>query len=298
MTEHDKAWHGDVDGASTFLCELDEGWWHPEVRPAVSRAAYAEIARAAGNCWAPGDIERAIAKINGVNAKAEGLSNKFRKTWKDQTVPSPQTLSEVRRAFPDCQAQLWSKHPIFFLLDGRSGESSSSARAAVSYAFDSLRGPIRAELWKQDIDDEPWTGRLLRALDDRAMLNVLHSEAFEQLAPIDRLMLSTALAKMALAEESRDAYHQAVWITSATFDRAVATSIPLLVGWPWLLDLYERQLWQPHNANCSPPDRISTNHKKGLADAVLIAMHYGQAMPPDEMFEWSRLKTTASPSDS
>ncbi len=294
MTEHDKAWRGDMDGTSTFLSGLEEGWRHPDVRPAVSRAAYAEIARAAGDRWAPGDIERAIAKANGMNAKAEGLSNKYRKMWKDQTTPSPQTLSEVRRAFPDCQAQFWSKHPIFFLLDRRHSDSSNAVRATVSYALDSLRGPIRAEFWKRDIDEEPWTGRLLRVLDDRAMLGVLSSTAFEQLAPIDRLVLSTALAKMAFAEENWKAYSQAVWITSATIDRAVATNIPLLVGWPWLLALYEKQLWEPHNARCPPQQRISVDHRIGLADAVLIARHYGQAMPPDEVFEWPRLKCYAS----
>lgn len=279
-------------GQSRFIDELKNGWWHPDVRPAVSRAAYAAIAHAAGDKWAPGDIERALGKANDRDMRSEGLNNKFRKIWKDQAVPSPSTLNEVARIFPDCQAEYWSEHPIFFLLDGRQKDSERFARSAIHYALDSLHGPIRLEVWRQEVDYEPWTGRLLRALDSKAMLNVLSSDLFAELGTLDRLTLSTALAKMSLASEDWQAYDQSVWITSLEFGKAVATNNPLLVGWKWLNKLFSEQLWQPHNTLCRDAVPILNDKRKELARCLWVAQKYGSKLPPPEMFDLMELNQT------
>jgi hypothetical protein len=279
-------------GQSRFIDELRNGWWHPDVRPAVSRATYAAIAHAVDDKWAPGDIERALGKANNRDMRSEGLSNKFRKIWKDQTVPSSSTLNEVARAFPACQAKYWSEHPIFFLLDGRQQSSERFAQSAIHYALDSLHGPIRVEIWKQEVDYEPWTGRLLRALDSRTMLNLLSSDLFAELDTLDRLTLSTAFAKMALASEDWRAYDQSAWITSLDFGKAVTTNNPLLVGWKWLMKLFEEQLWHPHNTLCVGAVPISGDKRKELAHCLWIAQKYGSKLPPSEMFDLMELNET------
>lgn len=276
-------------GQSRFIDELRKGWWHPDVRPAVSRATYAAIAHAVGDKWAPGDVERALWKANNRDMKSEGLSNKFRKIWKDQTVPSLPTLSEVARAFPACQAEYWSEHPIFFLLDGRQKESENFARSAIHYALDSLRGSIRMDVWKQEIDCEPWTGRLLKPFDNRSMLDVLGSNLFAELDTLDRLTLSTVFSKMALASEDWSAYDQAVWVTYLEFDVALATHNPLLVGWKWLVKLYEDQLWRPHNTLCRDGVPISGHSEARLAHLLLIAQRSGRKFPPLEMLDMAGL---------
>ncbi|GAB3785779.1 hypothetical protein [Dyella agri] len=274
---------------SRFIDELRKGWWHHDVRPAVSRAAYAAIAHAVGDTWAPGDIERALGKASNRDMKSEGLSNKFRKIWKDQTVPSLPTLSEVTRAFPACQAEYWSEHPIFFLLDGRQKESESFAQSAIHYALDSLNGSIRMEVWKQEIDYEPWTGRLLKSLDNRAMLDVLGSDLFAELDTLDRLTLSTAFSKMALATEDWPAYDQAVWVSYLEFDTALVNYNPLLIGWKWLAKLYEEQLWRPHNTLCRGAVPVSGHSRANLAHFMSIAKKSGRNLPPPEMFDWAEL---------
>jgi len=270
---------------SRFIGELRKGWWHPNVRPAVSRAIYAAIAEAVGDTWAPGDIERALGKAHDRERTSEGLSNKFRKIWTDQSVPSLSTISEVTRAFPTCRADYWSEHPLFYLLDGRQLKNENFARSAIHYALDSLHGRIRMEVWKHEIDYKQWTGELLKPFDNRFVRDVFDSDGFAELDTLDRLTLSTALAKMAYASKDWLAYDQTVWVAYLEFGHTLATHNPLLMGWKWLTKLYEEQLWRPHNEKCRSSVSISGYSKTDLAKWFLRAQSDGRPLPPPEIID-------------
>lgn len=139
-----------------------------EVKSIRARAAFAAIAVAAGHVWDSKKIEERVFVANN-KAKSFGEpTNKFGKMLTEGAVPKSATIRAVQQAFPACDISYWLTHPLFPLLDRNQGEDTARRRA-----FDSLAGPIRMDIWRSAIDYAPWTGRMLRLLDSRAIEELL-----------------------------------------------------------------------------------------------------------------------------
>lgn len=285
---HDSACQVGMERTSCYLEPLDAGLWSPSVRPAVARAVYAEVALAAGNIWSPTLIERTIAALSGRPAHFRGRTNKFRKVLKKGVVPTRSTIAEIERALPTSDIKRWLKHPLFFLLDHRTTESPAFARSACHYAFDSLAGPIRDRLWRLDLDYAAWTGSAPRILDDKAMLEVLTSDERDTLDPLARLVMATAMARLASLEQNWRACEQATWLTFHDFGEAFARTPQLLVGWRWLLSLFQEIFWGPHNERCKLANQLNEG-KRSLASAVDAARFTGTILPPEEIYDEGHL---------
>lgn len=289
MTRHDKRRQVGMDRASRYLETLSEGWWSATVRPAVARAAYAEVAMAAGGIWEPSKIERLVASLAGRPPHLEGRSNKFRKILKDHNIPAAATVAEVRRALPTCDMQRWLDHPLFYLLDDRSSHRADFCRAACLYAFDSLAGPVRFLLWNRDVDDQPWTGVVPRILDERSVAQLMRSPEADGLSALDRLILSGALARLAALDNFGAVRAQVTDVIFASFGEAFARQCHLLVGSTWLLPILQSQFWAPSGPGGWPPYSYD-DYLRNLSRAVDVARRCGEMLPPPDMYPEQALR--------
>lgn len=274
-----------MERRNTQLATLNNGPWSPSIKPAVARAAYAEVALAAGT-WSPSKIERLVSKLSPRPAHLDERSNKFRNILRNNAIPTPATAAEVKRALPTSNLQRWLDHPLFFLLDDRAMDPVF-CRVACWYAFDSLPGPIRFHLWHRDVDDAAWSGSVLRALDERAALGVMASDEADALPDLDRLVLATAMGRLAALDIQPNAHEQAQWIAYACSGETIARTPQLLVSWPWLLPALQA-FWLPSNRGgalkTAPGDG-----RRGLASAVEIMRETNEPLPPDDMFDLTAL---------
>lgn len=141
--------------------------WTKELKLIRGRAAFAEIAVAA-NVWDAKKIEEAVFVANNKDIPFGEPTNKFGRMISEGAAPEGPTIEAVNRALPGCDIPYWLGHPLFYLLDG-----NQDALAARRYAFDSVAGALRVELWREPVDYEPWTGRTLRPLDSAALMALL-----------------------------------------------------------------------------------------------------------------------------
>ncbi len=155
--------------------------WTKELKFIRGRAAFAEIAVAA-NVWDPRKIEETVFVANNRDTPFGDPTNKFGKMVSEGAAPEDPTIEAVNKAFPSCDIPYWLGHPLFYLLDG-----NQDALAARRYAFDSLTGPLRMEVWQSSVEDAPWTGKTLRNLSGRAIEDLLEGPIARHLDYLDYL---------------------------------------------------------------------------------------------------------------
>jgi hypothetical protein len=155
--------------------------WTKELKLIRGRAAFAEIAVAA-NVWDPKRIEEAVFVANNKDTPFGEPTNKFGRMISEGAAPEGPTIEAVNKAFPSCDIPYWLGHPLFYLLD-----ENQDALAARRYAFDSLAGPLRMEVWQDAVGDAPWTGKTLRNLSGRAIEDLLEGPIARHLDHLDDL---------------------------------------------------------------------------------------------------------------
>lgn len=139
------------------------------------------MAVAAGGIWQPKRIENLIHQARTGEALIEA-SNKFAKMAKGEATPDSVTIHEFVSLYPACDARFWLDHPLFYLLDDQ-----QDGDAAIRYALDRLRGPLRMELWSTPIDYASGTGSVLKVLDGAALMRLLRGPLQDHLDSLEEL---------------------------------------------------------------------------------------------------------------
>lgn len=296
--------------------------WTKEVRLLRARAAFADIAIAAGGIWQPKRLEEVVLSKDPSRAFVEA-SNKFGKMARDGFVPDSATIQAVTTVFPNRNLRYWLDHPLVYLLD-----ANQDRRAALNYALDSIPGALRTELWREPIDYEPWTGKILRPLDGAALTALLRDtmthhlaclaerdhiqfvetgierapETVEKLAwqkqqlargmlrleqpgqlnHLNALTLITALAKYAQDIHETPAFERASQMLRSLFPEAIAYHPQLLFSVKLISKLFYEQIWAPANHAFSVAMRYSVDPERLAEDAIESAARLGQVCPPDQ----------------
>jgi hypothetical protein len=108
------------------------------------------------------------------------------------------------------------------------------------------------------------------------------SEEADALPELDRLVLATAMGRLAALDMQPNTHRQAQWIAYACSGEAIARAPQLLVGWPWLLAALQT-FWLPSN----PVGALITtpgDGRRSLASAVETMRETNELLPPDDIF--------------
>lgn len=296
--------------------------WTKEVRLLRARAAFADIAIAAGGIWQPKRLEEVVLSKHPSRSFVEA-SNKFGKMARDGFVPDSATIQAVTAAVPNCNLRYWLDHPLVYLLD-----ANQDRRAALNYALDSIPGALRTELWREPIDYDPWTGKTLRPLDGAPLFALLRGTLTQHLACLDErdhiqfvetgiertpeatdkldrqkqqltrdmlrleqpgqldhldaLTLITALAKYAQDIQEARAFELASLMLRSLFPKAIAHHPQLLFSVKLISKLFYEQIWAPANHAFSVATRYGVDPDKLAEDAIESAVLLGQVCPPNQ----------------
>lgn len=223
------------------------GWFRDPMRKCVARAAYAEIAMAADD-WSYLGLSRCLDPH--ADYDIDTLAEKLRKLRDGTRAPTLESWAFVAEAFPQVNLRRWIEHPLFLLLNPpkqsvQIGEQGADIAdyAKVRRALDMVEGEIRDYLWLQPVELEAGTGTDLQQFSKYEYAQLIESSAFQELDWSLRLTVMTALAKLGKSRGNRALCQNACRWTRDNFGRAVAVTPQLLVGWIWLRDLFEAQLW-------------------------------------------------------
>lgn len=296
--------------------------WTKEIKLLRARAAFADIAAAAGGIWLPRQLEE-VAFTKATDQPFGEVTNKFGKMIRNGAIPDDTTVRTVATAFPGCNIRYWLNHPLVYLLD-----TNQDKRAALTYAFDSIPGALRPELWREPINYEPWTGKILRPLDGAALTALLRDtlthhlaylaekdhiqfvetgterapEAVEklgrqkqqlardilrleqpgQLDHLNALTLITALAKYAQDIHEALAFERASQMLRSLFPNAIAYHPQLLFSVKLISKLFYEQILAPANHAFSVAKRYGADPGKLAESAIESAVRLGQVCPPSQ----------------
>lgn len=296
--------------------------WSKEVRLLRARAAFADIAIAAGGIWQPKRLEEVVLSKDPSRAFVEA-SNKFGKMARDGFVPDGATIQAVTAAVPNCNIRYWLDHPLVYLLD-----ANQDRRAALSYALDSIPGALRMELWREPADYKPWTGRKLHPLDSAALMALLrdtltrhlaclaerdHIQFIEasierapetveklswqkqqltrdaqrleqpgQLDHLNALTLITALAKYAQDINEARALEQASQMLRTLLPTAIAYHPQLLFSVKLISNLLYEQILVPAAHMLPVATRYGVDPDELAGSAIETAVHLGLVCPPSQ----------------
>ena len=225
---------------------LEGGWWDEETRGLVARAVFVEVAIKAGGIWSPRDLERMIRQKNKYKRSIENLSN-YSNMWKGKHAPGEDILAEARNAYPNAEIDLWTEHPLFFLLNRPRRYAAEKQEAAIEYALDSISGPIRGLIWRSQISWDAWTGDQLLSLHESAVNAILRSTEFDDQTALSKVVVCIALAKYADDRRDQNSFVRACHISHNYFLEAVLKTPHLYVQWSQLQALIDKQLWAKCN---------------------------------------------------
>lgn len=296
--------------------------WTKEVRLLRARAAFTDIATAAGGIWCPRQLEEVVF-TTGTGQPFGDVTNKFGKMIRNGAIPDDATIQAVTAAFPNCNIRYWLDHPLVYLLD-----ANQDRRVALNYAFDSIPGALRMELWREPADYEPWTGRKLHPLDGTALMALLRDtltrhlaylaesdhiqfigasieravEAVEklswqkqqltrdaqrleqpgQLDHLNALTLITALAKYAQDINEARALEQASQMLRTLLPTAIAYHPQLLFSVKLISNLLYEQILVPAAHMLPVATRYGVDPDELAGSAIETAVHLGLVCPPSQ----------------
>ena len=217
------------------------------MKKCVARAIYAEIAMAADD-WSYVGLSRRLSTH--ADYDIDTLEEKLRKLRDGSRAPTLESWAFVAEAFPQVNLPQWIEHPLFLLLNPpkesvQAGDQGAAIPdyAKVRRALDMVGGEIRDYLWLQPVGLEAGTGTDLLQFSKYEYAQLVESSAFQELDWSLKLTVMTALAKLGQSRNNAGLWKDTCRWTRDNFGRAVAVTPQLLVGWMWLRDLYEAQLW-------------------------------------------------------
>lgn len=243
----------------------------------VARAAYAEIAIATNN-WSYSKLVRLLKDSPHGTVDEEVLKSKLRGLRDGKHAP---TAGGWKFIVPTLGVDLrrWVHHPLFRLLNPpiRSvpvGDRGADIEdfAKVYQALDMLEGEIRDYLWRPPVHLEAGTGSDLLEISEKDLDEMLTSSAFNDLDWALKLTVMAALAKLSQWRGNPDVWRRTCRWTRDNFVHAVAITPQLLVGWMWLLELFESQIWSAFRPHARLVDFFDGSiDRSQITRAVIIA---------------------------
>ena len=209
----------------------------------------------ATNTWSYSKLARLLADSPHCPVDEEVLKPKIRGLRDGKHAPTGGGWEFIAPAL-GIDLHRWIYHPLFRLLNPavrsvRVGDRGADVDdfAKVFQALNMLEGEVRDYLWRPPVQLEPGTGIDLLQISEKGFEELEASLAFKELDWALKLTVMAALAKLSQWRGSPDVWRRSCRWTRENFVHAVAVTPQLLVGWMWLLDAFESQIWcafRPH----------------------------------------------------
>lgn len=262
----------DGDGARADA-QARPGWFRGTMKACVARAVYAEIAMAA-DTWSNGLLARRLAPYT--DTDVSNVKERLRQLRAGFKAPTLESWTWVTQAYPQVKLQQWIEHPLFSLLNppkkhtpvGYLGSDVGNWRRLFN-ALDAIEGDVRYYLWQPAVRRKPGTGPMLLEFTEKQYSTLVDSPEFEALDWALKLTIMVALAKLGQWCDKPFLWKKATLWTYENFSRAVAVTPQLLVGWMWLENNLEEQLWSAFRPHAELLDFFTVASKKdGVESAV------------------------------